>query len=118
MSRSIFWMRGAAMVETAVSLSLALLTIYGAFDLGLMGYFQLQLDGATFFYTHAYASGASNSQGLKSYGSQLSGLFPNVATAQMSPMPQAPPTTDMPVNYTQWGALRQRFGGASLLRLG
>lgn len=108
--------RGAAMVETAVSLSLCLLTIYGAFDLGLMGYLQLQLDGATFFYTHAYASGAAQTQQLGKYGQQLQGLFPNVATANMSPIPAAPPTTDMPVNYTQWGTVTQRFGGASLLR--
>ncbi len=104
------------MVETAVSLSLALLTLYGAFDLGLMGYLQLQLDGATFFYTHAYASGAAQTQQAGQYGQQLQSLFPNVATANMSPMPAPPPTTDMPVNYTQWGTVTDRFGGASLLR--
>ena len=116
MKRCRFSSRGAAMVETAVSLSLALLTIYGAFDLGLMGYFQLQLDGATFFYTHAYASGAAQTSQLGQYGSQLAGLFPNVATANMSPIPAPPPITDMPVNYTQWGTKTERFGGASLLR--
>jgi len=110
------FVRGAAMVETAVSLSLALLTLYGAFDLGIMGYVQLQLDGATFFYTHAYASGASNISQVGKYGSQLAQLFPNVATANMSPIPQAPPDTDMPVNYTKWGTVTQRYGGASLLR--
>jgi hypothetical protein len=104
------------MVETAVSLSLALLTLYGAFDLGLMGYFQLQLDGATFFYTHAYASGASDINNVGKFGSQIANLFPSVATANMSPIPQSPPDTDMPVNYTQWGTVTQRYGGASLLR--
>lgn len=108
--------RGAAMIETAVSLSLMLLTIYGAMDLGLMGYVQLQLDGATFFYTHAQASGASDTAHSGSFGSQLTSLFPLVATAQMTPIPQAPPDTDMPVNYTQWGTTTERFGGSSLLR--
>jgi TadE-like protein len=116
MRRSVMSIAGSAMVETAVSLSLLLLTLFGAFDLGLMGYFQLQLDGATFFFTHAYASGTSTSSDTSKYDTALAGLFPNVVTANMQPIPDPPPTTDMPVNYTQWGTVTERFGGASLLR--
>ena len=108
--------RGAALAETAVTLSFALLTIYGAFQIGLMGYFQLQLDGATFFFTHAYASGTSQASDTSKYDTALAPLFPNVTTANISPTFQTPPDTQVPVNYTQWGTLTQRFGGLSLLR--
>lgn len=108
--------RGAALAETAVTLSFALLTIYGAFQIGLMGYFQLQLDGATFFFTHAYASGTSQASDTSKYDSALAPLFPNVTTANITPTFQVPPDTQVPVNYTQWGTLTQRYGGISLLR--
>ena len=108
--------RGGALAETAVTLSFALLTIYGAFQIGLMGYFQLQLDGATFFFTHAYASGTSQASDTSKYDTALAPLFPNVTTANISPTFQTPPDTQVPVNYTQWGTLTQRFGGISLLR--
>lgn len=106
------------MVETAVTLSLTLLLLYGAFDIGLMGYFQLQLDGATFFYTHAYASGASlGSTQTSQFGSNLQALFPSVATANLQAITSAgAPNTQEPVNFIQWGSSQQRFGGASILR--
>ena len=108
--------RGTALSETAVTLSFALLTIYGAFQIGLMGYFQLQLDGATFFFTHAYASGTSQQSNVAAYDAKLAPLFPNVATASMTPIFTQPPNTTVPVNFTQWGTNSQRFGGVSLLR--
>ncbi len=104
--------RGTALVETAVTLSFTLLLLFGALQMALIGYFQLQLDGATFFFTHEYASGSTNVNGLNT---ALGPLFPNVPLA-ITPIPFQPPDTDVEPNFTQWGTLNNRFGGASLLR--
>ncbi|HLI97183.1 MAG TPA: hypothetical protein VKT72_14030 [Candidatus Baltobacteraceae bacterium] len=104
--------RGTALVETAVTLSFTLLLLFGALQMALIGYFQLQLDGATFFFTHEYASGSTNVNNLNT---ALGPLFPNVPLA-ITPIPYQPPDTTVEPNFTQWGTLNNRFGGASLLR--
>ncbi len=106
---------GTALTETAITLSFTLMLIFGALQLGLMGYYQLQLDGAAFFFAHGYASGSTNVANLNK---ALGPLFPNVPIniSPLSPVFQYPPNTDVPVNFTQWGSLSNRYGGASVLR--
>ncbi len=104
--------RATALTETAITLSFTLLLVFGALQLALMGYFQLQLDGAAFFFAHGYASGSSNVSALNT---ALGPLFPNVPM-NISPIFQDPPDTTVPVNFTQWGNLNNRYGGASVLR--
>jgi len=104
--------RGTALVETAVTLSFTLLLLFGALQMALMGYFQLQLDGATFFFAHSYASGSTNAATLNA---DLGPLFPNVPMT-IAPIFQSPPDTSVSPNFTQWGTVTNRYGGVSLLR--
>jgi hypothetical protein len=104
--------RGTALVETAFTLGFTLMLILGAVQIAVMGFFQMQLDGATFFFAHSFAAGSTN---VTSLNSALQPLFPNVSV-NMSPNPQSPPLTNVPVNFTQWGNLNNRYGGASILR--
>lgn len=104
--------RGTALVETAFTLGFTLMLILGALQIAVMGFFQMQLDGATFFFAHSYATGSTNITNLET---ALTPLFPN-ANLNMNPNPQSPPLTNVPVNFTQWGNLNNRYGGASILR--
>ncbi|HEV3141913.1 MAG TPA: TadE family protein [Vicinamibacterales bacterium] len=108
--------RGAALVETAMTMSLTMFLIYGAIQIALLGFFQMQLDGATFMTAHGYAESPTNSVNQATLATALKPLFPNVQTNTITEQGASPPTTDMPVNWTQWGALNNRFGGASILR--
>ncbi|MGH7736794.1 MAG: TadE family protein [Candidatus Tyrphobacter sp.] len=111
-------MLGAALAETAIVLSFTLLVIFGAMQIALVGFFQLQLDGATFLYSHAYAEGSSN---FSAMDSSLAGIFPSVnltswnGTNVTAADPLGTDTSGMP-NFTQWGSLTQRYGGASIIR--
>lgn len=107
--------RGAALAETAIVLSFTLLVIFGAIQIALVGFFQTQLDGATFMYSHAIATGSSNTSAIDT---ALGPIFPNVPMGNLSESAANPLATDtggMP-NFTQWGSLTQRFGGASIIR--
>jgi hypothetical protein len=107
--------RGTALAETAIVLSFTLLVIFGAIQIALVGFFQMQLDGATFMYSHAVAIGSTNSSDIES---SLSPIFPNVPMANLSETagnPVSTSTTTMP-NFTQWGTLTDRYGGASIIR--
>lgn len=109
---------GAALAETAVVMSFVLLVIFGAMQIALVGFFQTQLDGATFMYSHASALGSSNYADIDA---SLGPIFPSVPMTSWSSSnvidasPLSTDTATMP-NFTQWGALTQRFGGASILR--
>jgi hypothetical protein len=106
------------MVETAITLGFSLLLLYGSMMLGLIGYNQLQLDGATFFLTKAYAEqySATGTTDKTALDNAIGPVFPNVpvASASFSPAP-APSTNVGGVNYTPTGTTTGRFGGASVL---
>ncbi|MBV9270736.1 MAG: pilus assembly protein [Candidatus Eremiobacteraeota bacterium] len=102
---------GVALTETAITLGFALMVIFGAIELALAGYVQLQLDGATFFVSHAFSAG---SQG-PALNTALQPLFPSVPM-NLNPIGANPPNTNVAVNFTQWGATAQRYGGATVLR--
>ncbi|MHB8432746.1 MAG: TadE/TadG family type IV pilus assembly protein [Candidatus Tyrphobacter sp.] len=118
MKRASCRVRGAALAETAIVLSFTLLVIFGAIQIALIGFFQTQLDGATFMYSHAAALGSSNYTAIDA---SLGPIFPSVpmTTWGVSNITDANPlstnTTTMP-NWTQWGSLTQRFGGSAILR--
>lgn len=105
---------GTAMVETALTLGFTLMLLIGAIEIGLVGYYQMQLDGATFFFAHSVAvdGGSANPAAINA---ALKHVFRGVAT-NMSPVYAAPPVTSVPVNFTQWGQLNSRYGGASVVR--
>lgn len=104
--------RGSALAETSIILSFTLLMLFGAMQTALTGYFQMQLDAATFEYAHAFALGATDPAAL----SQIAQLFPNVPQANVSFSASSPPITNQPVNFTQWGSVTNRYGGASIMR--
>jgi hypothetical protein len=100
------------MAETAIVLSFTLLLLFGTMQIGLAGYYQMQLDGAGFEYAHQYALGATSATDL----SDVAALFPNVPSSNVTFTAASPPLTSVPVNYTQWGTLTNRYGGASIIR--
>jgi len=104
--------RGTALAETAITLSFTLLCLLGGVQLGLLGVYQLELDGATFFFAHNVAVGVTNYSTLNN---DLGPIFPNVPMS-LTPAFASPPVTNEAVNYTQWGTNTNRYGGASLIR--
>ena len=104
--------RGSALAETAITLSFTLLLLLGAMQLAIVGYFQMQLDAATFEFGHYYALGVTDPGGL----SQIDQLFPNVPVTSITFTAASPPFTNVPVNFTQWGQLTNRYGGAAIIR--
>jgi hypothetical protein len=108
-----FFERGSALAETAISLAFVMLCLLGAMEIALLGIYQLELDGSTFFFAHSYAVGSTDVPTLRT---TFAALFPNVPTSLTSPAFYAPATTTEPVNFTQWGSLNNRYGGASVVR--
>ncbi|HEV3140958.1 MAG TPA: hypothetical protein VGY57_10600 [Vicinamibacterales bacterium] len=106
--------RGTAIAETSITLSFTLLVLYFAMELAMSGFYQLQLDGATFFFARIYAAGSTSANSINT---ALQPVFPNVPM-NISPVTSTPPMTTVPVNFTQWdpSGLTQRYGGASILR--
>ncbi len=104
--------RGSALAETAIVLSFLLLLLFGTMQIALAGYFQMQLDAATFEYSHSYALGATDPTAL----AQIAQLFPNVPASGIAFSASSPPITNQPVNFTPNGPLIGRFGGASIMR--
>ena len=100
------------MVETAFTLGFTLMLVLGAVQVAVMGFLQMQLDGATFFFAHNYSAGSTNSMALNT---ALQPLFAGI-NVNITPVMASPPLTDVPVNFTQWGSLNERFGGASIVR--
>jgi hypothetical protein len=109
---------GAALAETAIVLSFTLMCIFGAVQIAIVGFVQTQLDGATFMYSHAWALGSQNSATLDT---ALAPIFPSLPLTSwtssdvINAHPLNTDTTTMP-NWTKWGSLTQRFGGAAILR--
>ncbi len=105
--------RGAGLAETAIVLSFTMLLLLGTMQVALLSFYQVQLDGGTFFYAQQYSAGATNQATL---AGTLQRLFPSIVTSSIVEAPMPPPNTNEPVNYTQWGNQTLRYGGASLIR--
>lgn len=105
---------GAGLAETAIMLTFTMLLLLGAMELSLLGVYQMELDGKTFFFTHGIALGTGS---VPTLNSDLDGIFPSAPSMALTNIVyENPPSTDEPVNYTQWGSLIDRYGGASLTR--
>jgi len=122
---SSFFLRGAAYAETIVTLGFMLTVMVGVVELAFAGYYQAELDAATFFYSHEYAL---TNQGPAQNG-MLKTVFPDVSpppvTTQQAPPPieaNDPNAAAVLSEYTTGGipggttdSLNDRYGGASLL---
>lgn len=117
--------RGAAMVETVSVLGFILALLFGSAQIVLAGFYQLQLDAATFLYSHSYAM--TNSVPA----SKLANVVPVVMPTRMTTTATSPPYTDAAdpngltvlgeytTGGTPSGAANQytnRYGGASIIR--
>jgi hypothetical protein len=117
--------RGSAMIETVCVLSFILALLFGAAQIVLAGFYQLQLDAATFLYSHSYATTNSIP------AAQLQNVVPVVVPTQMTTVATAPPYTNgsdangltVLGEYTTGGtptgsasASTNRYGGASIIR--
>jgi hypothetical protein len=117
---------GTAMVETVSVLGFVLALLFGSAQIVLAGFYQLQLDAATFLYAHSYAvtNGSISPAALQS---AVPVVVPN---ASMSTQPSAPPNTSVsdPNGLTVLGELTtsgvagapannraDRYGGASII---
>jgi len=74
--------RGAALVETAISISLVLMLVLGAAQMTLIGYNQISADGAAFIASHTAAADPSASPADVAHG-----VFNNIAAAQVQATP-------------------------------
>lgn len=117
--------RGGAMAETVAVLGFILSLLFGTSEIVLAGYYQLQLDMATFLYSHSFAL-------LNSVPStKLQSVLPVVPASQVVTAPSAPPNTEandanglsVLGEYTSGGviggpqnSLQNRYGGASIIR--
>jgi hypothetical protein len=117
--------RGSAMVETVAVLGFILALLFGSAQIVLSGFYQLQLDAATFLYSHSYAM--TNSVPT----AQLQSVVPVVMPTQMTTIATSPPYTNASDpngltvlgEYTTGGtpsgaasAYTDRYGGASIIR--
>jgi hypothetical protein len=110
--------RGAALPETALTLTLLLMVVIGGIRVAVVGYEQVSVDGAAFFNAHE--------TGLKqTYPGGAQQLDPNAATASafpraaganatIAPQTFAPPAVSLP-NYG-FDQTNNRHGGASLMQ--
>lgn len=76
--------RGAALVETALSVSLVLMLVLGTAQMALIGYNQISADGAAFIASHTAAADPSASPAAVAHG-----VFNNVAASSVTASPAA-----------------------------
>jgi hypothetical protein len=115
--------RGAALVEKVSVLGFTLALLFGAAQIVLSGFYQLQLDAATFFYSHSYAMTGS-------VATPLPAAVPVVPQGAVTTVAANPPTTEgsdangleVLGEYTTGGVPggpssgnTKRYGGASLI---
>ncbi|MGH7728433.1 MAG: TadE/TadG family type IV pilus assembly protein [Vulcanimicrobiaceae bacterium] len=108
-------LRGAVLVETALLVGAALTMTLGAVQLGVIGFYQLTADGATYV--------AAQKNGIRtgvSGESIASGAFSQVQTSDLSSMAVPAPTPNVPVHYGynsgDPNAQYDRHGGASIMQ--
>ncbi len=99
--------RGAVLVETAFALTAVLAMIFGTIEIGMIGGFQLAVDGAAFVAAHEYALGNNST-----YKATTAAIFPQVNGSYYID-PNNPTPASVPVNYNTGST--SRAGGASLI---
>jgi hypothetical protein len=101
--------RGAAVPETAVVLGVVLTLLFGTFELGIIGLYQLGGDGASFVAAHASVLGNDPN-------AAIAGPFPLVAqNATVSIQSTQSESTAIDVDYNV-SAQSNRHGGAQVVR--
>jgi hypothetical protein len=106
-------MRGAVIVETALSLSLLLMLLFGSFQVALVSYYQITLDAAMQAHTRALALGVSSTTVHNSIDAPYSSLLGS-STITDGGAPQALPAPISGVMYGGAGT-GSRSGGITML---
>jgi hypothetical protein len=99
--------RGSALPETAIILTATLALIFGVIQIGMIGYLQIQCDGAAFIAAHEYSLGNA------SYAQVAARPFPLMGTPLATPNPPDVASSAIPVTYSQLPTARE--GGVSIL---
>ncbi|MGH7706956.1 MAG: TadE/TadG family type IV pilus assembly protein [Vulcanimicrobiaceae bacterium] len=108
--------RGAAMVETALVMSLVLMLLFGALRLAIVGYYQMTADVGAFELAHFAALGVGSSQ-TPQQATQSIFTVTTHSNFALSTQPNPAPTIAVPdfgaYNYSN---ASQRIGGNAFLR--
>jgi hypothetical protein len=100
--------RGSALPETAIILTATLALIFGVIQIGMIGYLQIQCDGAAFIAAHEYSLGNS------SYAQVAAKPSPLIGTPITDQNPPDVASSPIPVTYN--GKLATaREGGVSII---
>jgi hypothetical protein len=113
-----WFQRGAALPETALSLTVMLAVLVGSLRLALAGYEQIAADGAAFYNSHETSYNVTDPTNPTSVTAQVATneVYPRSATATISPSSPLPaPTVNV---YTQYGVDQpdNRHGGVSMIQ--
>ena len=100
---------GAAIPETAITIGVCLMLLFGAFEIATIGYMQIVSDGAAFLSAHEQALGIGNAATV------VQKVFNQVAPANVTTTTSTVDNTNIPVNYSLTDTTG-RHGGVALVR--
>ncbi|HZO95174.1 MAG TPA: hypothetical protein VFB22_15620 [Candidatus Baltobacteraceae bacterium] len=103
--------RGSALPETAVCIGVALTLLFGALEFALLGYDQVNADGAAWLAAHEAGLGLSTTSVTNAVKTPFGAAAANGVALNALP----PDDTTVPVDY-DYQQQGQRHGGASLVR--
>jgi hypothetical protein len=103
--------RGAALAETAVSVGVALTLLFGAIEFTVLGFSQINADGAAYLAAHEAGLGLADAAVPKVVATPFGAAAANGVALTALP----PDDTSVPVDY-QYNLSGKRHGGASLVR--
>ncbi len=103
------WRAGAAIPETAITIGVCLMLLFGAFEIATIGYMQVVADGAAFLSAHEQALGIGNAATV------VQEVFNQVAPSNVTTTTSTVDNTNIPVNYNLTDTT-ERHGGVALVR--
>jgi hypothetical protein len=106
--------RGVALAETTIMISFTLLLIFSTMQFGILGYFQVAGDSATFVAAHEYTLGVTQANIKTIEGN----MVPHTIASAVTFVPSAPPSIDPSIFTTIYGNINQqsRNSGYTLVR--
>ena len=105
-----FGVSGVALAETALVLSVALLFVFGALQVAILGFIQMTADTGSFLHAHGVSVGMSDAAAR----AQTTQVLSKVKTTDITSTAEAPPVQATPVNYG-YSNTSNRHGGASFI---
>ncbi len=103
------WKTGAAIPETAMTIGVCLMLLFGAFEVATVGYYQVMVDGAAYIAAHESALGVGNTAGI------VAQVFSQINPGDVTTTVAAVDNTYLPTNYNLTDSAH-RHGGVALVR--